>query len=56
MIGERITPEGEQDAVTPPGVVQGGEVQHDREERTDVLYAGGLDVDVGDDSGLVVIV
>jgi hypothetical protein len=40
----------------PPGVVRGGEVQRDRDERTDVLHAGGLDMDVGDDGGFVVIV
>jgi hypothetical protein len=56
MIGERVMPEGEQDVVAPPDVVRGGDVQCDRDERTDVLYAGGLDVDVGDDDDLVVIV
>jgi hypothetical protein len=55
VIGERVTTEGE-DIVAPPGVVCRGEVQCDPDERTDVLYAGGLDMDVGDDSDLVVIV
>jgi hypothetical protein len=36
--------------------VRGGEIQHDRDERTDVMHVGGLDVDVGDDGGLVVVV
>jgi hypothetical protein len=36
--------------------VHGGEVQRDRDERMDVLYAGILYVDVGDDGSLVVIV
>jgi hypothetical protein len=31
-------------------------VQRDQDERMDVLHAGGLDVDVGDDGGLVVVV
>jgi hypothetical protein len=49
---ERVTPEGEQDIVAPSGVVH-GEVQRDRDERTDVLHGGGgLDVDAGDDSGI----
>jgi hypothetical protein len=56
MIGERVMPEGEPDVVTPPGVVRGGEVQSDRDERTDVLHADGLDMDVGDDGGLIVVV
>jgi hypothetical protein len=56
VIGERVTPESEQDIVTPPGIVSGGEVQRDRDERTDVLHSGGLDVDVGDDGNLVVII
>jgi hypothetical protein len=34
----------------------GGEVQHDYDERTNVLYAGGLDMDVDNDGGLIVIV
>jgi hypothetical protein len=53
---ERVTFEGEQYVVAPPGVVCGGEVQRDRDERTDVLYVDGLDVDVDDDGGFVVIV
>jgi hypothetical protein len=56
VIRERVTPEGEQDVVAPPGVVRGGEVQQDRDKRTDVLHGGGLDVDVDDDGGLIVIV
>jgi hypothetical protein len=56
VIRERVTPEGEQDVIAPPGVVHGGEVQRDRDERMDVLYAGILYVDVGDDGSLVVIV
>jgi hypothetical protein len=38
MVRERLTPEGEQYIVTPPGVVCGGEVQRDRDERMDVLH------------------
>jgi hypothetical protein len=53
---ERVTPEGEQDVVAPAGIVQRGEVQRDQDERTDVLHAGGLDVDVVNDSSLVVVV
>jgi hypothetical protein len=53
---ERVTPDGEQDVVVPSGVVRGGEVKRDRGERTDVLNASDLDVDVGDDGSLVVIV
>jgi hypothetical protein len=56
VIRERVTPKGEQDVVAPPGVVRGGEVQRDRDERTDVLYVGCLDVDVGDDGSLVVVI
>jgi hypothetical protein len=56
VIRERVMLEGERDVVVPPGVVQGGEVQCDRDERTDVLHAGGLDAEVGDDGSLVVIV
>jgi hypothetical protein len=40
----------------PSGVVRGGEVKRDRDERTDVLNASDLDVDVGDGGSLVVIV
>jgi hypothetical protein len=40
----------------PSGVVRGGEVQRNCDERTDVLHVGGLDVDVSDDDDLVVIV
>jgi hypothetical protein len=40
----------------PLCVIRGGEVQHDRDERTDVLHTGVLDVDVSDDSGLIVVV
>jgi hypothetical protein len=54
--GDRVTLEGEQDVVAPPGVVHGGEVQRDRDKRMDVLHAGGLDMDVADDGGLVVVV
>jgi hypothetical protein len=53
---ESVMPEGEQDVVVPLGLVHGGEVQRDRDERTDVLHASVLDVDVGDDGSLVVIV
>jgi hypothetical protein len=56
VIGERVTSEGEQDVVAPPGIVCRGEVQCDRDERTDVLYADGLDMDVGDDGGLIVVI
>jgi hypothetical protein len=56
VIGERLTPKGEQDVVAPLGVVRGGEVQRDRDERMDILHASGLDVDVGDDGDLVVVV
>jgi hypothetical protein len=56
VIGERVTPEGEQDVVAPPAVVCGGEVQRDRDARTDVLHASVLNNDVGDDGGLVVII
>jgi hypothetical protein len=55
MIGERVTPECEQDVVAPPGVVRGGEVQCDQDERTDVLNAGSLDMDVGDDGSMDII-
>jgi hypothetical protein len=56
VIRERVTPEGEQDVVAPPCIVRGGEVQRDRDERIDDLHAGSLDVDVGDDGGLIVII
>jgi hypothetical protein len=56
MIGERVTHEGEQDIVMPPGVVRGEEVQCDRDVRTDVLNVDGLDMNVGDDGSLVVAV
>jgi hypothetical protein len=56
VIEEGVTLEGEPYIVVPPGVVHGGEVQCDRDERTDVLHASGLDVDIGDDDGLVVAV
>jgi hypothetical protein len=36
--------------------VHGGEVQCDQDETTDILNASGLDMDVGDDGGLVVVV
>jgi hypothetical protein len=36
--------------------VRGGEVQLDRDERTDVLHADALVVDVGDDGGLIVVI
>jgi hypothetical protein len=56
VIGERVMPDGEQDVVAPSGVVRGGEVQHDRDERKDVLHTDSLDVDVGDDSGIVFVI
>jgi hypothetical protein len=56
VIRERVTPEGEQDVVTPLGIVRRREVQHDRLERMNVLHAGSLDVDVGDDGSLIVII
>jgi hypothetical protein len=56
MIGERVTPEGELDIVAPLGVVRGGEVQCDQDERTDVLNTSSLDMDAGIDGDLVVIV
>jgi hypothetical protein len=56
MVGEGVTPKGEQYIVGPPGVVRGGEVQCDRGERTYVLHADSLDMDVGDDGGLVVVI
>jgi hypothetical protein len=56
MVGEGVTREGEQYDVVPSGVVRGGKFQRDRDERMNVLHAGGLDVDIGDDNGLVVIV
>jgi hypothetical protein len=56
VIRERVTPEGEQDVVTPLGIVRRWEVQHDRLERMNVLHAGSLDVDVGDDGSLIVII
>jgi hypothetical protein len=56
MIEERVPPEGEQDVVALPGVVCGGDIQCDRDERMNVPNAGDLDMDVGDDSGLVVII
>jgi hypothetical protein len=56
MVGEGVTPKGEQYIVAPPDVVRGGEVQRVRDERTNVLHAGGLDMDVGDDGGLVVVI
>jgi hypothetical protein len=56
VIRDRVTPRGEQDVVTPPGIVRGGEVQRDQDERMDVLYAGRLGMDVGNDGGLIVIV
>jgi hypothetical protein len=40
----------------PLCVIRGGEVQHDQDERTNVLHTDVLDVDVSDDSGLVVVV
>jgi hypothetical protein len=49
-------PEGEQYVVAPPSVVRGGEVQCDRDERMDVLHVDDLDVHVGDDNSLIVIV
>jgi hypothetical protein len=56
VVGGGVTPEGEQYIVVPPGVVPGGEIQHDRDERTNVLHADSLDVDVDDDGDLVVII
>jgi hypothetical protein len=56
VVGEGVTSEGEQYVVAPSGIVCGGEVQCDRDERTDVLHASGLDMDVGDDGSLIVIV
>jgi hypothetical protein len=56
MVEERLKPEGEQDVVALPGIVRGGEVQSDPDDRMDVLHAGGLDVGVGDDGGLIVVV
>jgi hypothetical protein len=56
VIVERVTREGEQDIIAPPDIVHEGEVQHDRDERTDVLHTGSLDMDVGDDDNLVIIV
>jgi hypothetical protein len=56
VIGERVTPEGEQYVVAPLGIVHGGEVQCNQDERTDVLHVGSLNVDVGDDDDLVVVV
>jgi hypothetical protein len=56
VIGERVTPEGEQYVVAPLGIVHGGEVQCNQDERTNVLHVGSLNVDVGDDDDLVVVV
>jgi hypothetical protein len=56
VVGEGVTPKGEQCIVAPPGVVRGGEVQRERDKRTNVLHASSLDVDVGDDYSLVVVV
>jgi hypothetical protein len=56
VIRERVTTEGEQNIVAPLGVVRGGVVQRDRDERMNILHVDGLDVDVGDDGNLVVIV
>jgi hypothetical protein len=56
VVGEGVTPNGEQYVVAPPGIVRGGEVQRDRDERTDVLHTSGLNVDVADDGGLIVVV
>jgi hypothetical protein len=55
VIRDRVTPKGEQEVVMPPGIVRGGEVQRDWDEKTDVLHVGGLDMDVGDDGSLIVI-
>jgi hypothetical protein len=54
LIGESIPSEGEKHDVTPTHVMCGRGVQHDRDEQTDVRHAGSLDVEVGDDSSLVV--
>jgi hypothetical protein len=40
----------------PPCIVCEGEIQCERDERTGVLNAGGLDMDVGNDDGLIVVV
>jgi hypothetical protein len=55
VVGGGVTHEGEQYVVVPPGVVPRGEIQHDRDERTNVLHAGNLDMDVDDDGDLIVI-
>jgi hypothetical protein len=41
VVRERVTPEGEQYIVAPLSIVRGGEVQRDRDDRTDVRYGGG---------------
>jgi hypothetical protein len=51
MVEERLKPEGEQDVVALPGIVRGGEVQSDPDDRMDVLHAGGLIVVVRRSSG-----
>jgi hypothetical protein len=41
VVEERLKPEGEQDVVALPGIVRGGEVQSDPDDRMDVQQPGG---------------
>lgn len=52
VIIKGISAEGEEHVLMPLGEVGGRRVKEDRDERTDVLHAGCLRVEVGDDVGL----
>jgi len=51
VAGESVAIQGEENEITPPIIVIGQRIKDDGHKSPDVLHAGGLGMEIGDDSG-----